>query len=74
MNKQVKISFKGVNDNERMSVLDALKKIGLDQISSCHDNDTNRHTHRLAVSGELNRIIVTTPDELIEIEDKPFAI
>lgn len=72
MSKQVKISFKEVDREERQSVLDALKQIGLAEISSCHDDDTNCHSHRFAVTGELGRIIVTTADDLLELDEAEF--
>lgn len=73
MSKQVKISFKDVDRSERQSVLDTLKQIGLAEISSCHDDDTNRHSHRFAVDGELKKIITTTSDDLISLDEEVTA-
>ena len=68
MSKQVKIIFKGVNNEERQSVLNALKQIGLSEISSCHDGGNNWHKHRLVINGSIKGAAAATSDNMIELE------
>ena len=68
MKEGVRLTFKGISQEKRRKILKVLSTLGLNEISSQHDESNDRHSYEMHLEGDVD---ITEPI-VVDLDDEPY--